>query len=79
MFSRLSHLGIVFDNLRELSLSLTVSSLVAPLVSHSHVLTAAGVCLGVYYGYRIEKQTHELSSLGGRVLKGREWDYLVMA
>ena len=78
MFTRISHSGIVMDNIRSLSLGLTVASIVVPLFRTELILIAIGVLMGGYYGYRIEKETHELSSLGGRVYKGKEWDYLVM-
>lgn len=67
------------DNIRSLSLGLTAASLVAPLFRTELILIAIGALMGGYYGYRIEKETHEFKSLGGRVYKGKEWDYLVMA
>lgn len=79
MFSRMSHPGIVFSNLRGLSFSLTVSSLVAPIIAAEAVLAATGILLGAYYGYKIEKETHELSSLGGRIIRGKSWDYLALS
>lgn len=79
MFSTLSRPGIILENIRNLSFSLIATSLAMPLLGAETVAIAMGVLIGSYYGYRIEKQTHEFSSLGGRVLKGRSWDYLVLA
>lgn len=79
MFSRLSSPGIVMDNLRSLSLSLVVCSLFAPVLGTETVIVTTGILLGSYYGYVIEKQMHELRTLGGRIMKGKSWDYLVLA
>ena len=79
MFSRLSQPGILLDNLRSLSLGLTVSSLFASLFNTEFILIIVGVLMGSYYGYKIEKQTHEFRNLGGRILKRKEWDYLIVA
>ena len=79
MFSKLSHPGIIMENLRDLSLSIMASSLVFPLFLADSATLLAGIILGGYYGYRIEKQTHELRSLGGRIMKGKKWDYLVLS
>ncbi len=79
MFSRISQPGIVFDNLRNLVLSLTVCSFLAPLFDAELFLIVLGFLMGGYYGYRIEKETHEFRTLGGRIMKGRSWDYLIMA
>jgi hypothetical protein len=79
MLSRLSHPGIIIDNIRGLSFSLTATSLVGPVLGAEALVMALGIMIGSYYGYRIEKETHELRSLGGRILKGRSWDYLVLA
>jgi hypothetical protein len=79
MFSRLSSPGIIMDNLRSLSLSLTVCSLFIPFLGAEAVIVATGILLGSYYGYVIEKQIHELRTLGGRIMKGKSWDYLVLA
>lgn len=67
------------ENLRNLSISLTAGSLFIPMFFAEAVTMAFGIMVGAYYGYRIEKQTHELRSLGGRVMRGKSWDYLVMA
>ncbi|MCK4714333.1 MAG: hypothetical protein KAT35_02070 [Candidatus Aenigmarchaeota archaeon] len=79
MFSRLSGPGIVMDNLRSLSLSLVVCSLLAPVLGAETIIMTTGILLGSYYGYVIEKQMHELRTLGGRIMKGKSWDYLVLA
>lgn len=79
MFSKLSHLGILMDNMRELSLSIMTSSLFLPLLMADTVAIAFGLLIGGYYGHRIESQIHEFRSLGGRVKTGKSWDYLVLA
>jgi hypothetical protein len=79
MFSALSRPGIIMENIRSLSFSLMASSLVMPAFRLGAIAVALGALIGSYYGYRMEKQTHEFSSLGGRVLKGRSWDYLILA
>jgi hypothetical protein len=79
MFSRLSHPGIVLENLRELSLSIMAGSLIFPLFLGDWAILLLGIVIGGYYGYRIEKQTHELRTLGGRVMKCKSWDYLVLS
>ena len=79
MFSTLSRSGIILENIRNLSFSLIATSLAMPVFRLEALAVALGVLIGSYYGYRIEKQIHEFSSLGGRVLKGRSWDYLVLA
>ncbi len=79
MFSALSRPGIILENIRGLSFSLMASSLAMPFLGAESIAIAMGALIGSYYGYRIENQTHEFSSLGGRVLKGRLWDYLVLA
>lgn len=79
MFSTLSRPGIILENIRGLSFSLMATSLAMPAFSPEPLAAALGVLIGSYYGYMIEKQTHEFSSLGGRILKGRSWDYLVLA
>lgn len=78
MFSTLSLPGIILENMRGLSFSLMASSLAVPILGTEAITMAMGILIGGYYGYRLESQTHELSSLGGRVLRGRSWDYLVL-
>ena len=78
-FSRISVPGIIMDSLRSLSLSLVVCSLFVPVLGTETVVFGAGMLLGSYHGYSIEKQIHELRTLGGRIMKGREWDYLVLS
>ena len=58
MFNRLSQPGIILDNMRSLSLGLTVTSLLVPLFQTELFLMLLGVLMGGYYGYRIEKETH---------------------
>lgn len=79
MLSRISHPAIILDNIRELSLSLTATSLIGPFLGAGLPVIALGVMIGCYYGYKLEKETHELRSLGGRILRGRSWDYLILA
>ena len=79
MFSKLSHPGIVFENIRSMSFSIMAYSLVMPLIRLDFITILFGILVGCYYGYMLEKHTHELRSLGGRVMKGKSWDYLVLA
>ena len=79
MFSRLSQPGIVLENIRSLSFGLTVASLVAPLFQAEIALMAIGILMGTYYGYRIERDTYQFRTLGGRLLKGKNWDYLILS
>ena len=72
-------MGIIMENLRGLSISLIASTLVMPVLVSEYAGIALGMVVGAYYGYRIEKQTHELRTLGGRVLRCRSWDYLIKA
>ena len=77
-FSRVSWPGIIMDNLRNLSVSLVVCSLFVPFLGAETVIMGTGILLGSYYGYLMEKQIHEFRTLGGRVMKGKSWDYLVL-
>lgn len=79
MFNKLSHPGILLDNIRDLSLSIMASSLFLPLLVAGPVVMLIGLLIGGYYGWRIEKQIHELRTLGGRVMKGKSWDYLMLS
>jgi hypothetical protein len=79
MFSTLSRPGIILENVRSLSFSLMASSLALPLLGTEAIAVAICIMIGGYYGYRLEKETHEFSSLGGRILRGGSWDYLVLA
>jgi hypothetical protein len=72
------YLGVILENIRSLSFSLMASSLLIPIFSSETITILLGIFIGSYYGYRMEKQTHELSSLGGRILKCRNWDYLIL-
>ena len=78
MLSRLSHPGIIMDNMRNLSLSIIAGSLFLPLLMADTMVMAFGLLIGGYYGWRIEKQMHELRTLGGRIMKGKRWDYLIL-
>jgi len=77
MFSTMTNLGIIMENLRGLSISLVASTLIMPILFSENAGIAMGMVVGAYYGYRIEKQTHELRTLGGRVLRGKSMDYLI--
>ena len=79
MLGRISHPGILLDNVRDLSLSVMASSLVIPLLLSWPAAIMTGLLIGVYYGWRIEKQIHELRTLGGRIMKGKSWDYLILS
>jgi hypothetical protein len=78
MFSQISHPGIILDNARNLMISIMATSLTLPIFGSEMLTILLGVIIGSYYGFLIEKQTHELSSLGGRILKGKNWDYLIL-
>lgn len=73
------YLGIILENIRSLSFSLMACSLFIPVIGSETITMLLGICLGSYYGYKIENQTHELRSLGGRILEGKAWDYLILA
>ena len=79
MFSKISKTGILMDNLRNLSLSVMASSIFLPMVMAESAIMAFSVLIGGYYGYRIEKQIHDFRELGGRIMKGKSWDYLMLA
>ena len=79
MLSRLSHPGIIMSNMRNLSLSVMAGSLFLPLLMADTVVMAFGLLIGGYYGWRTEKQMNELRTLGGRIMKGKRWDYLILA
>ncbi len=79
MFSALSRPGIVLGNARSMAISLMATSLAISVLGLEPVTILLGIMIGSYYGYVLEKQTHEFSMTGGRVMRGRNWDYLVMA
>lgn len=74
-----SYPGIILNNIRSLSLSLMTTSIILQILKSNIFTILIGILIGAYYGYRMEKQTHEFRSLGGRILKGGDWDYLVLA
>jgi hypothetical protein len=79
MFSRISPLGVVMEDLRSLTIGLLAISMALPVLIPDLAAAALGTALGIHYGYRIEKHMHEIRTLGGRILKAKSWDYLVLS
>ena len=79
MFDKISHSGIVMDNTRDMSISIMASSLFLPLIMADTMIMLFGLLIGGYYGWKIERQIHELRSLGGRIMKCKTFDYLMLS
>jgi hypothetical protein len=79
MFQRNSPLGVILDNFRSLSISLLFISLFTHLIALEAFIMLIAIAIGTYYGYMIESQVDEFRRLGGRVLRGRNWDYLMIS
>ncbi len=47
---------IVLENLRNLFLSLTTSTMLIPLIGMEILVLIFGIVLGIYHGFRIEKE-----------------------
>jgi hypothetical protein len=55
--------GVILHNMRGMSMGLIASSVVLPVISAEAATGLMAVVISGYYGYKMEKETHDLKQL----------------